>query len=150
MVNPSIFNFMDTVSNNLLMQQWQTLHNSHESYESYALIIKLIAITTTLIALSFSLNNYSLLLLLAILWLQEGIWKTFQQRTVSAILEIESKLMLGDIEQHSAPVKPYLFYSQWQDSRQSSLGLVKEYVGNALKPTVIFPYLPLILLVVIF
>lgn len=141
---------MNTDSNKLLLNQWQTLHNSHESYEHYALAIKLIAVIITIIGFVFSLNSFITFLLLATLWLQEGIWKTFQHRASNAILQIENKLAAENKELNNEAVKPYLYYSQWQNNRQSSLGLVTEYIGNALKPTVIYPYLPLILLVVIF
>jgi len=137
-------------SKQLLVEQWQTLHNSHESYENYALIIKLVAIVLTLLALTFSLVTLVTLLLLATLWLQEGIWKTFQQRTESAIIAIEDKLELSDDEQTDESTAPYLFYKQWQANRPSTKGLICEYISNSLKPTVLYPYFPLMFVVIIF
>lgn len=64
---------MTTVSKQLLEEQWRTLHNNHENDESYALIIKLVATAITLFALTFSIVSIVILLLLAILWFQEGI-----------------------------------------------------------------------------
>lgn len=78
-------------------------------------------------------------LLLATLWLQEGIWKTFQHRTANAIMVIEDKLNIDDIEQKSKSVKPHLVYKQWQDNRPRSKALVVEYIGNSLKPKVLYP-----------
>ena len=69
---------MTSVSKTLLSQQWQTMHNSYENYEQYALIIKLITVVIAVFAWSFSLPNYITLALIALLWLQEAIWKTFQ------------------------------------------------------------------------
>ena len=84
-----VFKAMTTVSKQLLLQQWQILHNNHEDYEQYALIIKLVATALTLFSITFSLATFVTLLLLAILWLQEGIWKTFQCRTASAIIAMK-------------------------------------------------------------
>lgn len=135
---------MTTDSKQLLVEQWQTLHNSHEKYEHYALIIKLVAVSTTLAAFAFSITQYAVLLLLAILWLQEGIWKTYQSRTADAIIALENKLASNETEQ------PYLFYKAWQASRSGVVGLIGEYIGNSLKPTVIYPYVPLMLVCIIF
>ncbi|MCP4989182.1 MAG: hypothetical protein GY928_24925 [Colwellia sp.] len=141
---------MTTVTNQLLLKQWQTLHNSHEDYEKYALIIKLVAIASTFLIFTFSITTLVELLLIAALWLQEGIWKTFQSRTADAIMAIEEKLALNETEQSNDPEQLYLFYKQWTANRPNSKTLVTEYIKNSLKPTVIYPYLPLILLIIIF
>ncbi len=135
---------MTAITNQLLLKQWQTLHNSHEDYEKYALIIKLVAIASTFLIFTFSITTLVALLLIAALWLQEGIWKTFQSRTAGAIMAIEEKLALNETEQL------YLFYKQWTANRPNSKTLVTEYIKNSLKPTVIYPYLPLLLLIIIF
>jgi hypothetical protein len=140
---------MTTVSKQLLLEQWQTLHNSHESYEQYALIIKLVAVTVTLLAFTFSLETLVALLLIAALWLQEGIWKTFQSRTSDAIMVIENKLALNDAK-ISESNTPYLLYTQWQVNRASAKALIAEYVINSLKPTVLYPYAPLMFALLIF
>ncbi|WP_019027053.1 hypothetical protein [Colwellia piezophila] len=89
------------------------MHNNHESYENYALIIKLVATAITLLCFTFSLTVLVALLLLAVLWLQDGIWKTFQCRTANAIIAIEDKLALNEAEQISESTKPYLLYKHW-------------------------------------
>jgi len=141
---------MSTVSTQLLHEQWQTLHNSHENYEQYALIIKLVAIASTLLVFSFSVATLAAILLIAALWLQEGIWKTFQSRTADAIIAIEEKLVLNKSKQSNGSEQAYLFYKEWQANRPNSKALVIEYINNSLKPTVLYPYLPLILLITIF
>ncbi|WP_057830910.1 hypothetical protein [Colwellia sp. TT2012] len=141
---------MTTVSKQLLLQQWQTLHNNHECYENYALIIKLVATAITLLSFTFSLTALVALLLIAVLWLQEGIWKTFQCRTANAIMLIEDKLALNEAEQTSESMQPYLMYKQWQINRPTSKALISQYVSNSLKPTVLYPYFPLMLVVIIF
>ncbi len=138
---------MTAVSKTMLTNQWKTLHNSHESYEHYALIIKLVTIAITLFLLTFSLGTFTALLVIAILWLQEGIWKTFQSRTEAAIMAIEEQL---DAVQAEEVEQPYLFYKEWQASRPSSKALVGEYLKNSLRPTVVYPYAPLMFLVCFF
>jgi hypothetical protein len=141
---------MTTDSKQLLVEQWQTLHNNHETYENYALIIKLVATTITLFAFAFSVATFVTLLILATLWLQEGIWKTFQQRTANAIITIEDKLAQNEVEQKDESNEPYLLYKHWQVNRPKTKKLIAEYVSNSLKPTVMYPYLPLLLVVLIF
>lgn len=140
---------MTSDSNKLLLKQWQTLHNSHENYESYALIIKLFATAIFFIAYYLSFNPYVLLLLLGVLWLQEGIWKTYQQRTVDSIHVIEEKLAINETEQVTSNKQVYLMYSDWENRRPSAKSLIAEYISNALKPTVLYPYVPLIILVLL-
>jgi hypothetical protein len=141
---------MTTVSKQLLVEQWRTLQNNHENYENYALIIKLVATAIALFAFIFSVTSMVTLLLLATLWLQEGIWKTYQQRTVNAIMAVEDKLALNEAEQTNESIKLYLVYKQWQENRPGTKALIAEYVRNSLKPTVLYPYFPLMLLVLIF
>ena len=145
---------MTTYSKQALVEQWQTLHNNHENYENYALIIKLVAILMTIFSFALSITTIVTLLLLAVLWLQEGIWKTFQKRTENAIIAIENMLDLNENDQTSKSTSdcatPYLVYKQWQANRSGTTALITEYVSNSLKPTVLYPYFPLILVVVIF
>ncbi|KGJ97058.1 hypothetical protein [Colwellia psychrerythraea] len=141
---------MTTVSKQFLVKQWQTLHNSHEDYEQYSLIIKLVSITIALFSIAFSLAAFVAIQLLAILWLQEGIWKTFQCRTANAIIAIEDKLALNEPERLDESTTPYLVYKEWQNNRPNTKALILEYVSNSFKPTVLYPYLPLMLVVVIF
>lgn len=127
--------------------EWQTLHNSHEKYEHFALLIKIFAVALTLIAIMHSLSVFLILLLLAILWLQEGIWKTFQARTCMRIENIEqamSKKQTDDSE-----ISAFQLYSQWTKNRPTTTALLANYINNALKPTVIYPYLPLMLVVLL-
>jgi len=103
-----------------------------------------------LFAFTFSVATFVTLFILAILWLQEGIWKTFQQRTANAIIAIEDKLDIHNNEQTSESIKPYLVYKQWQTNRPATKELIAEYVSNSLKTTVLYPYFPLMLVVLIF
>ena len=84
------------------------------------------------------------------MWLQEGIWKTYQQRTVNAIIAIEHKLALNEVEQTDESMKHYLVYKQFQTNRPAIKALIAEYISNSLKPTVIYPYVPLMIVALIF
>ena len=130
-------------------QQWHTLHDSIESYEQYALIIKLVSITLTVVSFTSSLTTLLTFFFLSILWFQEGIWKTYQARLNDAIINLESLREENkfDKEENSASINNLPLYSQWQKIRPGSVKLIKEYINNALKPTVVFPYLPLIIII---
>jgi|MDSY01.2.fsa_nt_gb hypothetical protein len=141
---------MLTDSNNLLSQQWLSLHNDHEQYERYALLIKLFAIVITLTSFVFSMPPLITTVLLVITWLLEGVWKTFQARTASAIITIEKKLIENEvIEEGKKPVTYYSMYSQWQANRRDLNTLFREYITSSLKPTVLFPYLLLLMLAIV-
>ena len=133
---------MTIESNALLVKEWQALHNSHERYEQYALIIKLFSVAVTLFSLAFYHESMVIMLILAILWLQEGIWKTYQARTCHRIELIEQALLENNLE-------VFQFYCQWSENRPSSVDLIMEYLKNSLKPTVIYPYIPLIFITLI-
>jgi len=124
--------------------EWQTLHNNHESYEQYALVIKLIAIIIFSLNLIFEMPVIIAISLLLILWLQEGIWKTYQSRIAKRIILIENEI--SGLSQDTQEKVPFQLYSSWQKEGTNGIDLVKEYISNALKPTVIYPYIILVLL----
>jgi len=128
-----------------LVKEWQELHNCHESYERLALIIKLLAVTLTVLLVVVAQSHLIILLVLAILWLQEGIWKTYQARTSDRIALIEQTIT-GNKQSEKNSTSAFQFYSQWSDNRTGALGLIKEYLKNAIKPTVIYPYVPLMII----
>ncbi|MBL4765533.1 MAG: hypothetical protein JKX67_09705 [Colwellia sp.] len=133
---------MTIESNALLIKEWQALHSSHECYEQYALIIKLFSVAVTVFSLALYQGNMIIILILVVLWLQEGIWKTYQARACSRIELIELALLKNNLA-------AFQFYRQWSENRPSSVGLIMEYLKNALKPTVIYPYIPLIFITLI-
>lgn len=141
---------MATDSKQLLLSQWQTLHNSHESYEHYALIIKLFSVAITVACFMYKISPLIIFIILALLCLQEGIWKTFQSRAANAILNIEQKIATVDSQQDNNAMSLHLFYTDWQESRTSTVALICEYIKNTLKPTVLYPYLPLMLVILVF
>jgi len=78
------------------------------------------------------------LMFILVLWLQEGIWRTVQARTSDRLLTIEKTLK----ESGNQPAMQ--FYSNWEANRPGTIGLVKEYLLNALRPTVAYPYIILL------
>jgi len=144
---------MITEDNFDLTKEWQELHNSIESYEHFSLLIKLLAISLTVLVITFTKTNHLTLLVLAILWLQEGIWRTYQARTTSRIVLIER--YLPPIKENDNSLTDenntvaFQFYSQWNENRAGSVALIKEYIQNSIKPTVIYPYVPLMVIALI-
>ncbi len=131
---------MPDTSRKLLQQEWHSLHNNVEQSEGRALLIKLLAVVLCLLGLLFGLNVHLLALLLMVLWLQEAIWKTFQGRIESRLLALE-RTWSGDDE--AAMVLS--FYTRWMADRPGPKGLLIEYLSSMARPTVAYPYLPLIL-----
>lgn len=143
---------MSTEHAAILIKEWQSLHNSHEQYEHFALIIKLVTVIITVVLLVFTLQSTLILLILAVLWLLEGIWKTYQARTSDRIIILEQAILETRQDNNLSielQTNTFQFYSQCIDNRAGSVSLVLEYLKNAIKPTVMYPYLPLMLITLI-
>ena len=122
-----------------LVHEWTTLQNNHEHYERYSLQIKLGSIALFVAGFALSLDVLILLLLLAILWLQEAILRTSQSRLGDRILRIEQSL-----RSQAQPAAPACqLHSEWLATRPGFAGLLVEYGKNMLRPTVAFPYVVL-------
>jgi len=129
---------MTSAPANLLNQEWTSLHQEHERYDRYGLLIKLTAVLACLISLGLAMSLWLALVFVLVLWLQEGIWRTVQARTSERLLAIEK--VLAD----SGDQPAMQFYSNWEASRPSTAGLIKEYMLNAIRPTVAYPYVILL------
>lgn len=125
-------------ASNLLRQEWQTLHQDHERHDRYGLLIKLTAVIVCLLSLAFGMTLWQALIFVLTLWLQEGIWRTIQARTSERLLVVEK--LLAKPDGHTG----LQFYSAWQAARPGTAGLIKEYLRNALRPTVAYPYVILL------
>ncbi|OUS12232.1 hypothetical protein A9Q89_06700 [Gammaproteobacteria bacterium 53_120_T64] len=126
-----------------LAAEWSLLQNQFDSYEKYSLLIKLSSIV--ILAAAYFTDHLSIfiLCLLFILWLQDAIWKTFQSRIDSRLLQLEAYLSNEHTPQHCDGVA-FQFNSLYLQNRPSSAGLIKEYLGQALRPTIAFPHVLLI------
>ena len=133
----------------LLQTEWLTLQNQFDSYEKCSLAIKLFSILICCI-LVFALNaGVWSLLVVAILWLQDGIWKTFQSRIGKRLEIVEQAIQ--DNPHHVPELLLHMgmqFNLAWNQSRPQAIGLISEYIKQSLKPTVAYPHVLLIALVI--
>jgi hypothetical protein len=128
-----------------LENEWSLLQNQFDSYEKYSLLIKLTSIG--LLSAAYFLNSMStfVIFLLLVLWVQDAIWKTFQSRIESRLLQLEDFLS-GDRKLDGEFDKAYQFNSQYQKNRHRGIALIGEYFGQAIRPTIAFPHVLLLLM----
>ena len=122
----------------LLSQEWRTLHQEHDRYDRYGLLIKLAAVLVCLLSLKLAVSLWLAIVFLLVLWLQEGIWRTIQARTTDRLLVIEKML------EHPTNQPAMQFYSSWESNRPGIIGLIKECAFNTMRPIVAFPYVILL------
>lgn len=113
-----------------LHQEWLALQAQHERYEGLALAVKLAAFAAAVVVP----DNALALPLLALLWLQEAVLKTFQARLGDRLLVVEAGVKAGD------DTVPMQLHSHWLARRPRGAGLLGEYLRSALRPTVALPY----------
>tara|TARA_B100001063_G_scaffold19752_1_gene15202 strand:+ start:647 stop:1078 length:432 start_codon:yes stop_codon:yes gene_type:complete len=135
-----------------LSNEWMLLQNQYDSYEKYSLMIKLVAMVVFYFAHISEKIGWIVLILLAIFWLQDAIWKTFQSRIELRLLAVEEAL--SDKEPSTQKdgnnnFIAYQFNTDFLSKRPSQIGLIKEYFMQALRPTVAFPYCVLIALLIV-
>jgi hypothetical protein len=124
--------------NEQLIVEWSTLQNQFDAFEKLSLVIKLVAILVTcLFALDIK-HPEILLMVNAILWGQDAIWKTFQSRFADRLLKIESEL---NSESSDAAIQ---FNTAWEDKHRSTFSLLSEYLTHLVKPTVVYPHFVLL------
>ena len=132
---------MDTKS--ALTEEWKALQTQTNAYEKHALYIKLISISIVAAALLTHQAGFGILFLLAVLWLLEAIWKTFQSRITERILTVEEALKAKSDDAQS--IIPCQLNTEWLANRQGFTGLIGEYLSQSIRPTVAFPHLLLII-----
>ncbi len=126
----------------LLGREWSTLQRDCEHYERSALWIKLAAPALYVLTLPVGLDALTTGVLIAVLWLQEAILRTSQSRLAARLLRVEALLHDGAAPAGSA----CQLHTEWVAGRPGTAGLLSEYLANALRPTVAFPYGVIILL----
>lgn len=125
----------------LLSQEWQTLQDNHERHEQNALFIKLACLTLCIAGLASYLPLIWVGFTVLLCWGQEGIFKTYQARLAKRLLHVESLL------KEAQPAAPAMqLHADWMASRPGSTGLIVSYATSACRPTVAFPYLPILLM----
>ena len=133
---------MQTADNAALGQEWITLQNNFEQYEKGGLLLKLLAIVLCAAGFALALHEVLIGTLLVVLWLQEGVYRTYQARLGTRILRIEQGIVSGERT-------AFQLHSEWLASRHGLFGLLAEYGRSALRPTVAFPYAILLLMIVV-
>ena len=118
-------------------QEWAILQPLYERYEGSALVIKLLAVTLFSAGLVIDILAPWLVLLCLVLWLQEGIFKTYQARLGARLLQLE-QLLAGDAV--ASGMLAFQLHRGWAAQRAGSGGLLLEYLHSASRPTVVFPY----------
>lgn len=125
-----------------LQGEWVTLQDHYERYEGGSLWIKLAAVVLVGAGVAVGLEWWFLGLLVLVLWLQEGIFKTCQARLGARLLQLE-ELMRMDTP---LPDRVFQLHTDWLAGRQGTAGLLAEYAASARRPTVAFPYVVLLLI----
>lgn len=125
----------------LLGLEWQTLQDNHEQHEKNALLIKLTCITLSVAALATGLSFKWLGAAVLLCWMQEGVFKTYQARLAERLLRVEAQLA------QDASAQPAMqLHSEWSAGRPGGAGLIAGYAASACRPTVAFPYLPILIM----
>ncbi|WP_448548374.1 hypothetical protein [Thalassotalea fusca] len=113
---------------NFLSSEWQILQKQSDQFETWSLILRLVAIVLLFTSLLTQVPWLCGLVFL-LLWLQDAIWKTFQARTENRLIEIE-RAIADDL-----PLTPYQFNYPFSIQPRSSVILIGEYLKQALRPT---------------
>lgn len=131
---------MELNTSNAAAQEWSVLQKLHERYEFGALTIKLTAVVLFFAGVVVELHGTWLVMLVALLWLQEGIFKTYQARLGARLLALEQGIASGET------MRVFTLHSDWLAQRKGLPGQLREYLGSTIRPTVAFPYLVLLVL----
>lgn len=129
-----------------LVTEWVLLQSQFDSYEKHSLIIKLFSVGLVVFAYSSKVISIFVVVLLMILWLQDAIWKTFQGRIETRLLQVETGISTEAGDNDLAACQ---FNSQYLDSRPGTVGLVVEYFKQGLRPTVAFPHCALVVMAIV-
>jgi len=123
--------------------EWCLLQNQFESYEKHSLYIKLISILMLFLSEIFSVSMISIFLILLVLWLQDAIWKTFQSRIEPRLLKIEKNI------REKTEGSEFQFNKEYQLVETSGLSKILEYARQAIRPTVAFPHIVLMIILLL-
>lgn len=134
---------------NAYQQEWITLQNQYDSYEKVAVAIKLVGTGLVVAVLLLAATELLAVTIILLFWVQEAIWKTFQGRIETRLLETE--LMLAQNAELMRPnTAPMQFNRHWLSSRPGGMGLLVEYTKSALRPTVAMHYVLMFFVTLVF
>jgi len=130
------------MTTNHLANEWKLLQKQCEDYEKYSLLIKLIAIILLAVTLLVQPGNeLAIAAVIGVLWLQDAIWKTFQHRIETRLHKLEGNLAATEAGNNTQSIA-YQLHSEFLAKRHNS-GVFQEYLTQAVRPTVAFPYVAL-------
>ncbi|MEW6990771.1 hypothetical protein AADZ91_08790 [Colwelliaceae bacterium 6441] len=129
-----------------LSNEWQQLQQQSDNFEMCSLLIKLFSVLILLVMLHLGFSLLIGVSILLVLWLQEAIWKTFQARGEARLLQVESLIADASRAENKTKAIPMQLNQQFLQNRPAIFGLLKEYLQQAARPTVIFPHLMLIMI----
>ena len=132
----------------LLAEEWRTLQNQYEQYEKMGLAVKLLAVALCFITFAVPVDVLLSCAVLMVLWVQEAMLRTSQARLGEYLLGIEARLQQPDGSTGAAMTGAYTLHSNWLATRRGTLGLLAEYVRHVQRPTIAFPYVALLLLLI--
>jgi hypothetical protein len=112
-------------------------------YEICSLAIKLVSALNVSAGLISGMSGVLMSGVLLVLWLQDGICKTFQSRIGTRLLKLEAYIAAGD---HDDAMQ---LHSEFERNRRGGLSLIAEYALQSLRPTVAFSHLSLILILAV-
>ncbi|MAM88722.1 MAG: hypothetical protein CME36_15565 [unclassified Hahellaceae] len=124
--------------------EWCLLQNQFDSYEKFALLLKVLNVAIVTLSLINGLASIFILALLLVVWLQDAIWKTFQARIESRLLQLETSM--GGSAAAEPAVTPFQFNLEYLKGRGGTLDLMVEYGRQACRPTIAYPHLVLAIL----
>ncbi len=122
--------------------EWCLLQSEFESYEKHSLYIKLMSVLILFLSEAFNVDTSAILFLLLVLWIQDSIWKTFQSRLEPRLLKIEKNIR-EDNQSYD-----FQFNHEYQAAEKSGVSKILEYVRQSIRPTIAFPHVVLIMIVV--
>ena len=133
---------METDLRQAFATEWRALQQGFEKYEHGALIIKLSTIVVVVFGIFTEMDPVIIGAVVVLLWLQEAIVRTSQSRLGSRLLKVEASLA----ETKNYHLLVFQLHTDWHASRSKGLGLLKEYALNALRPTVAYLYVSLLVI----
>ncbi len=131
-----------------LGKEWQTLQNNYEQYEKMALAVKLLGVALCFVTFAVPVDVLLSCAVLMVLWIQEAILRTSQARLGERLMRIETLMQQPKGAAGGSKDSPYALHSGWQATRPKTLGLLGEYLSHMQRPTIAFPYVALLLLLV--
>lgn len=120
-------------------QEWQVQQTQFDAYERMSLLIKLVSLLLVIIAFVMPEYSLGLAVVIAVVWLQDAIWKTYQSRIDDRLAVIEKAL-----SQEATTDLPFQFNREFLATRPSQVGLMLSYLKQACRPTVAYPHVVLI------